>query len=788
AADGTGRAVLERLRLQAGVDPSVRILLVGWDGADWGLIDPLIDSGRMPHLARLRRESAWGRIRSGSPTLSPLLWTTAATGRRPEDHGIVDFLVRDPETGRHVPISGHFRRVKALWNIFTEFGLDSAWVAWWATWPAEPIRGAMVTDRLAFSLFPGLGVSLPAEGLVFPPGLQAEIDPLRRAATEIDYATVARFVDIPEVEFRRAISGGGGEGPAGRYRHPVSHLREILASTETYHGIALHLLRGGDAPSLLAVYYQGIDEVCHRFAHYLPPRLEGLAGEEEFRRYRETVPRFYAYQDRLLGELLDRVRPDTYILLLSDHGFAHGAQRPRDVPPYVEGRPGKWHTPNGVWLLRGPGVDPGRRKPATLYQITPTILRLVGLPLAEDMPGEPLEGTPAGGGGGTRIASYEATSPRADPDRPGEDEPVDGMEAEVLERLRSLGYIEGRKGAAAEPAAPEAGTTLYHSNLATLLMLRGDFEAAAREYRRALELQPDSVPALTGMSELAFRRGDSAGALEWARRAIEAGLDVDPEFYLWTADRFLKAGRAGEGLDFFRPLHRERAGIGEVAVGLGRLLVALGEPGEAESLFWQALGDEPACLACLDGLFDLLDRRGESARMEEPLRRALALGVRDVMPRNWLGLVYKRQGRIEEAEAAFRAGLEESPGHPGSLANLGSLYLETGRGEEAVRILEEGWRGGGRSEPLLVNLLLALGSTGRIEAAEARFLEAEAAGALRPSIYNAMAYGYYRNGAADRAEALACRSLEIEPDQPELRDLLRRITTPPAPAEGGAGT
>src|SRR3990172_1578823 len=101
----------------------------------------------------MKCEGACAALRSNPPMLSPLLWTTAATGKPPEEHGIVDFLIRDPRTGSRGPISSNFRRAKALWNILTDAGVASSWVAWWATWPAERILGRMVSDRVAYSLF-----------------------------------------------------------------------------------------------------------------------------------------------------------------------------------------------------------------------------------------------------------------------------------------------------------------------------------------------------------------------------------------------------------------------------------------------------------------------------------------------------------------------------------------------------------------------------------------------------------------------------------------------------------
>src|SRR5262249_43973801 len=134
-------------------DTGVKIAILGLDGADWELIDPLLARGEMPNLARLKERGAWGNMKTMSPTLSPLLWTSMATGKTPEEHGIVDFLVKDPATGKVVPVSSRSRRVQALWNMFGAAGRKSAFVAWWGTWPAEQVDGTMVSDRVAYSLF-----------------------------------------------------------------------------------------------------------------------------------------------------------------------------------------------------------------------------------------------------------------------------------------------------------------------------------------------------------------------------------------------------------------------------------------------------------------------------------------------------------------------------------------------------------------------------------------------------------------------------------------------------------
>ncbi|HEV8377089.1 MAG TPA: alkaline phosphatase family protein, partial [Candidatus Polarisedimenticolia bacterium] len=96
--------------------PGAKLLLIGLDGADWRIIDPLIRSGKLPTLARLIRKGARARLKSVEPILSPVAWTSAATGFLPSEHGVLDFLVQDRRTGKAVPVTSRHRKVKAIWN------------------------------------------------------------------------------------------------------------------------------------------------------------------------------------------------------------------------------------------------------------------------------------------------------------------------------------------------------------------------------------------------------------------------------------------------------------------------------------------------------------------------------------------------------------------------------------------------------------------------------------------------------------------------------------------------
>src|SRR5262245_13441171 len=99
-----------------------KVLLVGWDAADWQVILPLVRAGQMPAVQRLLEQGVRGNLTTLAPILSPLLWTTIATGKRADKHGILGFVEPDPVAGGIRPVSSTSRKCKAIWNILTQEG------------------------------------------------------------------------------------------------------------------------------------------------------------------------------------------------------------------------------------------------------------------------------------------------------------------------------------------------------------------------------------------------------------------------------------------------------------------------------------------------------------------------------------------------------------------------------------------------------------------------------------------------------------------------------------------
>jgi len=684
-----------------------KVLLVGLDGADWQIINPLMEAGRMPNMSRLRAEGAWCDLRSTNPMLSPLLWTSVATGKSPDKHGIIDFLVRDPRTGQQVPITSSLRKARALWNIYSDAGRSVDILGWWATWPAETINGLMVSDRFAYSLFGYASRPEDSVGLVHPPEALAGLQRLRTDESKITLEDLKQFAPFTAAD--KAASEKKLEGNrAQAYADPLNHLVRILATTRTYHAIALERLRNGGS-DLLAVYYQGIDEVGHRFAQYIPPKLEWV-DQAGFDKLQRVVIQFYIYQDQLLGELLQAAGPQTTVVVMSDHGFLSGSDRP-DFPPDIELQAARWHRLYGILCIKGPDVRPGRMETASLYDITPTLLYMSGLPVATDLEGRPLldalkpafrDRFPV-----ATVATYEKPAAPGDAQTGSVPEGAAQINQEILDRLRSLGYIAptgiGTSPAPGVEVAPATVTNLL--NTAALQIQKGEAAAAEASLRSILQRAPENVHALLMLGEALEAQARDEEALE----QIRTGLNLTPEPTDQAVARYAvlahKMARTQEAKEWLLRYTQLRPGRGEPWLGLGMVQQLAGDYKAAEASFLRALQLAPKSKAALTGLYNVYERGGRSQEVVARIEKAVSENPDSSAHHTLLGLVYTTEGRLPKAEAEMRRALDLEPDRDSALAGLAEILTRTGRLAEARSLLEKAV---GR-KPDLVEVRMSLG-------------------------------------------------------------------------------
>ena len=403
-----------------------RVLLIGWDAADWQVIHPLVDAGLMPHLQGLIEGGVIGNLASLSPMLSPILWASIATGKRAYAHGVRGFIEPTPDRSGVRPVGSQTRQCKALWNILSQAGRPSVVCGWQSNHPAEPIQGAMVSNLFALAPAGATPENWPlAAGSVSPEQLRETLKDLRVHPREIEGSLIQQLIpSAARLDQKDPV-----------IQQMFTFVTERLAEVITLQAAASELLEN-KAWDLGAIYYECIDQMGHKFMPFHPPRLPEV-HEGDFEIYKEVMTGIYRFHDLMLARMLELAGPDTYVMLVSDHGFQSGPNRPR-----VQVEPAQWHRPQGVFLLSGPGIAKDQMiEGATLLDIAPTILTLLGLPVGEDMEGKVLVNAFAEQPEITRIPSWEAV-PGNDGRLAAEEGKEDPAAAQAaLRQMVELGYI-----------------------------------------------------------------------------------------------------------------------------------------------------------------------------------------------------------------------------------------------------------------------------------------------------------------------------------------------------------
>jgi predicted AlkP superfamily phosphohydrolase/phosphomutase len=411
-------------RMETGTAPVMRrVVILGIDGLEWDVMGPLLESGELPNFARLVHEGSWGELRSLKFLESPMIWTSIATGKLPGKHGITGFTTKEGAPRPGAILTSDYRTARTLWDILGEKGWRVGVVGWLVTWPAEPVNGYLVTDRFGYGWDAGTRSS---EGITYPDTLLEEIGDLRVRPEDVSDADVGKFLR-------------GGVPTGGELSERVMALKRIIATDET--SLAAERYLSVETPTeFCALYLKGVDGVCHLFWTDAYPESGPRPTDREIAVFGEVIARYYQEADRVLGEFLDAVDENTTLIVTSDHGHSG---------PKVRGDSYAWgiamHDPTGFFALYGSDVAGGRElSGVSVLDITPTILALCGLPVAEDMDGKVIEEAIDPGflteHPVTTIPTYEREAPDAGR---GAQEPVESpLDDEIREELRSLGYID----------------------------------------------------------------------------------------------------------------------------------------------------------------------------------------------------------------------------------------------------------------------------------------------------------------------------------------------------------
>ena len=416
------------------------VMLIGIDGAGWNVIGPMIENGELGTFARLAEEGTVCPDLRVAHRSSPVAWTSIATSRTMQSHGISSHISKLPN-GDIIPVSSVERRTKAIWDVASEAGRTVGVVGWWASWPAERVNGFVVSDHanpvFVDKLAHDRGYwTADREALA---SLKNDFYPaeiggvLEKSMVGVDAFPSALFYERTKLtrdqqQVMKATPWFSGD------RYSVLRTFFLIDYNQVSSAIALLTSTPVD---LALIYLRAVDPIQHMAWDLVEPQKFIGRGSytEHPARDKGLVESGYRHTDAFLKELLAVTDEDTMVIVVSDHGAEPHPSR--DSP-----RPGGHHSPNAraVLFLHGPGIQRGKiLRDASPYDVMPTVLWALGLPISQELEGrvlvEAFVPTLREQIETHEVPTYGSRVRQPDPQRSSADE-------KMLESLRSLGYIQ----------------------------------------------------------------------------------------------------------------------------------------------------------------------------------------------------------------------------------------------------------------------------------------------------------------------------------------------------------
>ena len=489
-----------------------RTLLIGWDAADWPLLNPLLDAGLMPALNHLVDTGVIGELQACQPLDAGPLWATVATGKRPWRHGFHASHAFHAPTQQAMPTGAAELSATPLWQILANQAYRSFVVGWPATHASTTLAEELhlISDRYPEPTAPPGVKPWPTAppGTYYPGTLAATFDPLRVAPSDIGADVISRHIP----EWRQIDQ---------KNDRRLGQLRFWLAANLSIFSAGLHILRAGTW-DFGAIRLPLLGQAARTFLPFHPP-VASWIDPTAAGLYSAVIRTLCQTLDQMLHHLVQAAGPGTNIWLVSPHGT-----RPPQTPP--GGYPANelaWKSPTGLFVATGPDFNSDvLLHGAGCLDIAPTLLATMGLPVGQDLDGRILVEAWRSSRPITRIPSWDPVGPMT---APAPSVPLDHPLAERLRQLRlwqsAQSALEAGEARAALPwlenlfrSNPE-NVDFCHALFACQIALE-QFTAAESTLTIFQELVPPGLISLIAQAELALARGQLSTARQLAREAL----------------------------------------------------------------------------------------------------------------------------------------------------------------------------------------------------------------------------------------------------------------------------
>jgi len=284
--------------------PPTKVLVYGLDGATWRIIDPLFQQGKLPNLHKLVQSGSSGVLKSLEPMVSPTIWTSIASGKLPEKHGVWDFVVASKNV-----------RCKRIWDMAAERGMCVGLCGYMVTWPPPIVNGFVIPGSFS------RGVE------THPADLQPirELDMMQRSEHRKSLRMLLRLAWRCHRLGVRPRSFFAAAKILAQIKRRPDFLAKFFATRKVgaqfYTDVFVRQVQKFN-PQLAMCINMLIDATSHNYWKFMEPERFAGVAPEEVARFRHTIHAAYESADAELGYVIDKlVDRNTVVIVLSDHGF-----------------------------------------------------------------------------------------------------------------------------------------------------------------------------------------------------------------------------------------------------------------------------------------------------------------------------------------------------------------------------------------------------------------------------------------------------------------------------------
>lgn len=630
-------------------EPESKIIVIGLDGLDLTMLQDLTAKNELPVFQKLLQDGAYGILESYRPMISPLIWTSIATGRMPADHGILGFSYRQNDQAT-ISIPSSKRTCAALWNITSHSNISTTVMGWYATWPSEEINGLMVSDRFVQSIHVAdagtLNQTLPQ--VTYPEEAAYSLYDYRKEYTQIGCEQLRDFIAFTEDECAAHL-----QAPFD-LRDPIHHLRLIMARAETWKAALLHQLQTQPTHLTMALF-DCTDTAAHLFMPYHPPKQDNIS-QQDYDRFHNAVTQMYKYADSLLQDVMLMMDEDDTLLIVSDHGFRSGSDRPAYSAETTEGNAVLWHHTQGTLIAYSESIKPQTISNASVLDIAPTLLAMLGIPASTSMPGKVIEeivdvkSLPEKVI--TRVEDWDFTFfPPELPD-------TGGMDPLEMERLQSIGYAAGTS-ASDNRTSPDGLSIEDHLNLAVYYHGQDDTAQALIEAEAAYQLNPAHAKTLEHLAALYME-------LERYDDALKSLLPLKENYALQYQDA-MQSNDQNHILSMRHSMNLVYGYLGDVYFALQRFTDAVESYRQAN----ETVPNQPKTLYNLGLCYGITGQYEPSEQMLESL---LKLQPGHHKAKHSLAVAKLRMNKPKEARELLLSLLQQETGDPNLYYLVGQSY------------------------------------------------------------------------------------------------------------------